>query len=585
MIKKYLVRTRALMVATILAFTTMACGVVATEEAANKGAAQDAEREAEEESTLESTMNSSAFGASTASDKEETVYVMTDATGAANEVVVSEWLKNTEGTKELNDATDLSDVKNVKGDGTYTENADGTITWDTDGSDVYYQGKSDKAVPVEVKITYYLDGKEMSPEDIAGKSGKVTIRFDYKNNDVKTVTIGGEETQIYTPYAMISGAMLDTERFSNVEVTNGKVISEGNNYVVLGVALPGLKESLGIDDEDLDELTDKTGEDLDIPEYVEITADVTDFKLDMTMTYASGNALADLGFGDLTDSLDLDDAEEKVDELTDGTTQLVDGSDQLYDGTVELQDGTSQLYDGSIELLDGTKALANGVLELQGGTADLVEGTLKLKEGSAALRDGAYALKDGTSQLATGAGTLKDGTSQLASGAGSLKDGTSQLASGAGSLKDGTSQLASGAGDLKAGADQLSDGASSLSDGANTLNAGITSYTNGASDLATGIAQLDAGLKQLQQSVAGSAGSAANLTTLANSLGDAKSSVDNQLIAAIDAKLAAIAAQVGYEGTDYSNLSATLSGAAEQSKAAADQYFAGYCCPLSPNEG
>ena len=441
MIKKYLVRTRALMVATILAFTSMACGAVTADDVASKGAAQEAATEKEEEQTLENTMNNSAFGTSSASDKEETVYVMTDANGTANEVVVSEWLKNTEGTKELNDATDLSDVKNVKGSGTYTENSDGTITWDAEGSDVYYQGKTDKSVPVEVKISYYLDGEEIAPEDIAGKSGKVKIRFDYTNNDYKTVDIAGKEEKIYTPYAMVSGAMLDTEHFSNVEVTNGKVVSEGNNYVVLGVALPGLKESLGIDDEDLDELEDKTGEALDIPDYVEITADATEFELDMTMTYASGNALSDLGFDNITDSLDIDDAEDKVTELTDGTTQLVDGSDELYGGTATLQDGTDRLYDGSIELLDGSKALSNGVLELQGGTKDLVEGTVKLKEGSSALLQGANALKDGSSQLATGTTQLVDGSNKLATGSEQLQDGVKQLADGADELSSGMNEF------------------------------------------------------------------------------------------------------------------------------------------------
>jgi len=478
MIKKYLLRTRALMAAAILAFTTMACGVATADETAKSAVEEQLQ---EESDTLEETIDSSAYGASSASDKEETVYVMTDANGSANEVIVSEWLKNTKGTKELSDASNLSNIVNVKGSGTYTTNSDGTITWDAEGEDVYYQGTTNEELPVEVKVTYYLDGEEISPEDLAGKSGQVRIHFDYINNDVRTVSINGEDADIYAPYAFVSGAILDSEHFKNVEVTNGKVISQGNNYMVLGIALPGLRESLNISQESLDEYNE-INEDIEIPESVDITADVTDFTLDMTMTYVSDNALSDLGFDDLTDSLDLDDIDDKVDELTEGVAALRDGGSELYDGTVELKDGAVTLYDGTSDLFDGTTALANGALDLKDGTASLAEGAAKLKSGTSSLKSGAATLKSGTSSLSSGVSTLKDGTSKLSSGAATLKSGSSSLSSGAATLRDGLNQLesatsstdmSSALNSLTSGLGQLSQGATSLSDGADALVNGI----------------------------------------------------------------------------------------------------------------
>ena len=124
----------------------------------------------------------------------------------------------------------MKNIENVKGDETFSVNSDGSITWNAQGNDIYYQGESDKELPVSVKITYSLDGQEIAPEELAGKSGKVQMRIDYSNHSVQEMEVNGEVRQIYTPFMMTTGVILPTEKFTNVTVENGKVISDGNKY-------------------------------------------------------------------------------------------------------------------------------------------------------------------------------------------------------------------------------------------------------------------------------------------------------------------------------------------------------------------
>ncbi|MDD7389690.1 MAG: hypothetical protein PUG60_08540, partial [Lachnospiraceae bacterium] len=323
--------------------------------------------------------------------KDETVYVISDPAGTAQQVIVSEWLKNTEGADTIDDITNLTDIENVKGNETWTEGTDGRITWQADGNDIYYQGTSDKELPVRVKLTYYLDGKKIAPEDLAGKSGKVTIRFDYTKTARKTVTVNGKKEEITVPFAVVSGAILSSDHFKNVEVTNGKVISDGENDIVVGIALPGLSDSLKLDELGDKKDEEKSGKDdeLNIPEYVEITADAVDFKLDMTVTMALNDALSDLN---LTDSLDLSEASDSVDDLTDASSQLVDGSGQLKDGVETLNSSTG-------EFKDGIGSLANGISAYTDGAGRLADGISSLKKGTTQLRGGAGSLSEGMAAL------------------------------------------------------------------------------------------------------------------------------------------------------------------------------------------
>ena len=197
----------------------------------------------------------------TQTEKEQTVYVTADENGNSENVIVSNWLKNKGKEKTLKDKSSLTDIENVKGDETFKQNSDGTLTWNTDGGDIYYQGTTGKKLPVSVKLTYYLDGKEIQASDLAGKSGKVKIRIDYENTEKRTEEVNGKKEEIYTPFMMMTAMILPADTFTNVEITNGKVLSDGTNDIAVGYGFPGLSDSLKLSD--MKEL-----DDMEIPDYV-----------------------------------------------------------------------------------------------------------------------------------------------------------------------------------------------------------------------------------------------------------------------------------------------------------------------------
>ena len=453
MYKKYLIRTRVVAVACVLAFTTMACGVAATGNAADTSVSATSSSEPQsaadkaESKTLESVINNGSFGQSSDDvNKEETVYVAGDATGANNTVTVSEWLKNKDGSTTITDESKLSDIKNVKGNEEYTVNKDGTITWNANGNDIYYQGTTSTQLPVDVRVSYKLDGKDITPQELAGKSGTVTIRFDYTNRAKQTVQVNGENEDIYTPFAMISGVMLPTDKFSHVQVSNGKVISDANAYIVMGVGLPGLKDSLKLNEDKLEdmELTDK---EVSIPDYVEITADTNDFQLGMTMTMATSDALSDLGFNNLDNSDQINEVNSKLNDVTDGVDQLVDGSG-------ELKDGTGKLYNGTKTLKDGTEKLNKGAGDLQGGISDYTGGVSKIADGASQLDDGLFTMKDGVTALWSGTNELSNGITTAYNGSSTLKNGTASALTGACKLKDGVAAIDTAVAESVSQADQ-----------------------------------------------------------------------------------------------------------------------------------
>lgn len=345
--------------------------------------------------------------------RQETVYVFNDASGNKNHITVNEKITDANGNETLN------------------------------------KTESSENAPVTMKVTYKLDGKEIKPEDLAGKSGKVTIRFDYTNNQKKTVTINGKKQTVAVPFTMITGMMLPTDVFSNVEVTNGKLTKVGDNIVAVGMTMPGLKDTMNL------KFNDKSL-DLDIPEYFELTADVKDFSLDMTMSVATSNLLSDMNADDIT----LDDLKKTVASLDDAATQLADG-------TVTLQDGTQQLSDAIPALTDGVDQLNTGASSLKDGIYAYADGAASAYEGSVSLNDNMKAYADGIGTLYN---TLKD--NNLDSSVASAAKGASDLAAGAVTLDAGIDSALSGAGQLVTGADALSGGLTKLEAGSDQLVAG-----------------------------------------------------------------------------------------------------------------
>lgn len=324
------------------------------------------------------------------SDKDETIYVITDASGNRQDVIVSEWLKNKEHADVIEDVSNLTDIENVKGDEQFTQNGD-KVTWQANGNPIYYQGKTDKELPVEVKVTYYLDGAEVTPEQIAGKSGKVKIRFEYVNK--------AKQDDTYVPFIMVTGFFLDNSRFANIQVSNGKYISDGSKSVVLGFGLPGLQKDLG-------KTTEKVA--IEIPDYFEVTADATNFKLDMTLTVAATGLI-----GESIEDIDFSAIESEVNKLVD---EYQKGVSSLASGIVSYTNGVSQISSGATQVSSGATQLANGASRLSDGTVQLYSGGITLANALESADIGAGQLKaafEGENGVLAGSAKLSGGLDQL----------------------------------------------------------------------------------------------------------------------------------------------------------------------------
>ena len=408
--------------------------------------------------------------------KEETVYVIADANGKANEVIVSEWLKNQKGSDTLKDKSNLKDIKNVKGDQDFTKGSGDELTWNADGSDIYYQGTSDKQLPVDVTVTYKLNGKTVSAKELDGASGKLTMEFTYKNNTGKTQKVNGKNVTIYQPFLMVSGLMVDNDKMSNVEVTNGKVINSGDKTVVVGMALPGLEESLGLAD-----LTDSDGKkiDIDVPQKVTIKADISDFSLLTTVTLAENSALEELNLDDV-DS--VDDLKDSLKKLGDSSKELVDGSKKLEDGVGELNDKSGDLADGVSQIDKGAKDLDQGAKSLNDGTKALDDGTNELASSVKDLPSSAQQLLDGAKSIKSALGSADSETQTIYTGAAAIEAGAQQMAdnlknNNGKSIYEAAAGIQEGAAKVASGADQLSGGlntaAGTLTESIKLLNAAV----------------------------------------------------------------------------------------------------------------
>lgn len=420
-------------------------------------------------------------------DKDESVYLISDANGNVNKIIVVDHLKNKDKKDTLEDASNLSDIENVKGKEKFTQSGD-KLTWQAGGKDIYYQGTATEEPPVTQKVTYYLDGKEISPEDLAGKSGKVKICFDYTNTTSYTETVNGEKQTVSVPFAAITGLVLG-DGFENIEVTNGKAEVSDSSSVVLGYALPGLKDSLGIKDKDLDG-------DVNIPEYMEMTADVKNFSMPAAMTFVV-NASDYVS----TDGIDTSDLDDMINDLKDASTQLQDGSKTLAEGTDTLADGLSTLQSKLGTFASGVGTLQSGLKTYTDGVSTLSGGLNTLGNSTGALVSGADKLNSGAGQLASGSATLKDGLKTYTNGASQLNTGLNQLNDSTGSLATGVTSLNDGAKTLSDGINAANKGAAGVSAGVAQLKTSIDTAKTGADSLTAGAKQVDEGVDKLKQSL------------------------------------------------------------------------------------
>lgn len=399
----------------------------------NVQAADNKDKSTETKKTSETKTSSSATPA-----KDETVYVKVDDAGNQKDVTVSDQLKNISSLGTIDDVSDLKDIKNVKGDETFSEN-NGKLVWQGDKKDICYQGTTTKKIPVGMKVTYELDGKKVSADDLEGKSGHLKIHYEYQNTSA--------DSGKYTPFLMATGLLMDGEKFSNVTVDNGKVISDGDRDIVIGMGLPQLKEQLTSVSSKVD--------DLDIPDSFTVEADVTDYEKVEAVTVATNEVFNEVG----TDKFD------SLDELKDSMTELQDASNKLVSGSGELKDGLDTLLSSSGTLVSGIDQLASGGNTLASGTGSLVSGANTLNAGlqtasskvSGTLLPGVKALDLGVSQMQSKL-AAKDALPKLTTGVATL-----DAALNTGNAAEDQPSLVAAAASVDAGVQKAAPGANVLS--------------------------------------------------------------------------------------------------------------------------
>ena len=334
-----------------------------------------------------------AFAAGKSSfSKSETVYAVMNGDGSIKSTTVSEHLYSASGLSGVTDKTTLTDIQNTESDAEFTQNGE-ELVWNTNDTDVYYKGNTDKALPIDVKVTYALDGQEAALEDLIGKSGHLTVTVALKNNETGTVNVNGKDRTIVTPLITAVGVILGGDA-SNVTAEHGMVESAAKSSVAAFVTLPGVKDSLsGLLPDEVDSIEDY------LQDTVTVEADVTELTCPQVMV-ACATSTAALGTSNVFDLSSIND-------LTDGINQLNDAMSQLMDGASQLVDGTSQLANGVLALLDGANTLNNGAAALDDGLGQLTNGLDTLSANNAALNAGAQQVADGV--LASANKTLKEG--------------------------------------------------------------------------------------------------------------------------------------------------------------------------------
>ena len=490
--------------------------------------------------------------------KDETVYSKLDVSGSCYKTIVSTHIKNKENEDVVKDMSDLLDIKNTSGDETYIQDGN-TFTWKANKNDIYYQGESSKDLPIECAIKYELDGEEISPEDIAGKSGNVKITLQYTNKEERMVDINGKKVKMYVPFVVVAGTIIKNEEASNVQVSSGKVIDDGTKTIVVGIAMPGLQESLGV-----------SKKDIEISSDIEIMMDVKDFESNSIISFVTPKVLdeEDLGVFDK-----LDEIYGQVNTLQSSSKQIEEGANTLKDGAItysekskefngamnqvsegvssinsnysKIDSGINSLNVGSSSLVNGVQQLNSGINELETRLSSLPESVSQLYEGSTELNLGVNAEKglvngisvlkgslDATIKtLSTNITTLANTKNQLLEAGytendeiiinlqkqitidtttltqltseqsqaklNALDKGVTSISQATQKLEQGLGQLNSATSQLPTALTQLADGSKALVDGSKTLQTGASTLKSGSTSLKSGMKKLDVSTKEL----------------------------------------------------------------------------------------
>ena len=333
--------------------------------------------------------------------KDETVYSKLDASGSNYKTIVSTHIENTENEELIKDLSDLLNVKNTSGDETFTQDGS-TFTWHANKNDIYYQGESQKDLPIECKVKYELDGKEISANEIAGKSGKVKITLQYTNKEERTVTVNGKKVKMYVPFVVVAGTIVKNENNQNITISNGKVIDDGTKTTVIGMAMPGLQESLGV-----------SADEVEIPSNIEITMDTTDFETNGIFSYVTPKVLEEEDIN----------AFDKLDEIYAQVNTLQSSMNQIQEGANTLKDGAETYSEKSQEFNNAMNQVSEGVSSVNSNYSQIDTGITTINQGSTSLKNGAEQLNAGIGELSSQLTSMPDSIEALYAGSTQVLNG------------------------------------------------------------------------------------------------------------------------------------------------------------------
>lgn len=349
--------------------------------------------------------------------KDETVYGKLNSNGEKYSTIVTSHLKNTENSDILRDMAELLNIKNINGDESFETEESNILKWNSNGNDIYYQGETEKQLPIECNIKYELDGEEISAQDLAGKSGNVKITIEYKNLDEHIVKINGEDTTMYTPFVVATGTILDNIKAKNIKISNGKVVDNGTKTLALGITCPGLQDSLDLDEEDFE-----------IPSKIEIEFEATDFEMNNIISYATPKLIEESDFSNL----------DKLDDLYSKVSTLSSSSSALVQGAKELQSGVDTYVEKDTQFGAAMDSLQSGVNQINSNYSEFDDGISKLNSSASKLEQGAGKVDDGVDAVTSGLEGLKNGV------ANGKEQATSALEKSSEALTGGIDQIIEG---------------------------------------------------------------------------------------------------------------------------------------------
>ncbi|PMC59753.1 hypothetical protein CJ208_06850 [Finegoldia magna] len=454
--------------------------------------------------------------------KSETVYVTVEG-NEIKDKSVSVWLNSDKNIK-ANDKSNLKNVKDLKTD-KELKSENGYLKLDENKKDIYYKGDTDKKLPVDVSVKYFLDGKEMKASELEGKSGHLKIVITSKNNRYKAKTIDGQSRNVYSPYVVVAAMTFDDEKVENVTSDDIKVVKDGKNEIVTTVMTPGMKQNLRgiVEDKNLDKFKDEVSVEMDIKDYkpVEIYSVITNEFFQEKKNIDS-----------------LDKLQNGVKELQDNSQKLVDASVKLSEGQDKLNSGISQMQTGVTKLHNGSQKLASSTQQMQGKFSGIQSKVGPIQGYVAQMNDGSLKLYNGISDYTAAVVKIKENTAKIKAGSEKLAKGATDLDNGVGKLKDATSQLRAGTENMKemtAQKDQLLEKSSQLSNGLNGLAGSygqladtVEQISGKSQQLKDSSAQFNEKLQQVAQ-LAGGAETSASTEKIARGLESSAEGLNNAI--------------------------------------------------------